>query len=107
VQLRFDIARSPSLTEAVRQRLLRLAGNRVTTEGVLIIDSGRHRSQDKNRQAAVDRLVALIRKAARPPKKRKKTKPSRSAKNRRLEKKRRRSEKKRLRRKVRPPRDYD
>lgn len=92
VQLRFDVVNSPSLPEAVRTRLMALAGSRLTREGVLIITARRHRRQERNRQEAVERLVALIREAAQPPKRRHKTKPSSKAKERRLAEKRRRSE---------------
>lgn len=98
VQLRFDVARSPSLPEDVRQRLMRLAGNRLTEEGVLVIDARRFRSQDQNRQDARERLVRLIRRAAEKPKPRRKTRPTRASRERRLQEKRRRSETKRLRR---------
>lgn len=92
VQLRFDVARSPSLPEAVRQRLARLAGKRLTTEGVLVIEARRFRTQEQNRQDALDRLIALIRRAAEPPKPRRQTKPTASSQERRLKSKRRRSE---------------
>lgn len=92
VQLRFDVARSPSLPEAVRQRLTRLAGKRLTTEGVLVIEARRFRTQEQNRQDALDRLIALIRRAAEPPKPRRQTKPTASSQERRLKSKRRRSE---------------
>ena len=98
VQLRFDVANSPSLPEDVRARLVRLAGSRLTEEGVLIINARRFRSQDRNRQDAIERLVELIRKAAEKPKVRRATRPSRASKARRLESKRRQAEKKRLRR---------
>ena len=98
VQLRFDAAHSPSLPIAVRKRLIRLAGSRVTKEGVLIIQVGRFRSQDRNRQEATGRLVELIQEAAKEPKVRRKTKPTRASRERRLRNKRRRSEIKRLRR---------
>ena len=100
VQLRFDAANSPSLPDDVRHRLLHLAGNRVTDDGVIIIDARRYRSQERNRQDAIDRLVALIRRAAQRPRIRRKTRPSAASKQRRLETKRRQSEKKRLRRSV-------
>ena len=100
VQLRFDVANSPSLPEDVRYRLIRLAGSRLTEEGVLIINARRYRSQDRNRQDAIERLVELIRRAAEKPKVRRKSKPSRASRARRLESKRRRSEKKRLRRSI-------
>jgi ribosome-associated protein len=103
VQLRFDAARSPSLPDDVRQRLIDLAGNQVTGDGVLVIEAQRFRSQRRNRRDARKRLVALIRQAAKEPKQRRETKPSRAAKERRLENKRRRSEKKRLRN---PPREW-
>ena len=98
VQLRFDAANSPSLPEGVRHRLLHLAGNRVTDDGVIIIDARRYRSQERNRQEAVERLIDLIRQAARPPRVRWPTRPSNTARERRLRKKRRRSEIKRQRR---------
>jgi len=90
VQVRFDAARSPSLPEDVRLRLVRLAGNRITTQGILVIESQEHRTQEQNRQAALERLVELIRLAAFPPKKRAKTHPTPTARARRLEQKRRR-----------------
>lgn len=91
VQLRFDAANSPSLPDEVRQRLIRLAGKRMTEDGVLVIHARRFRSQDRNRRDAIDRLIALIRKASIQPKPRLKTKPSKASKERRLEAKRRRS----------------
>ena len=98
VQLRFNVASSPSLPDEVRQRLMHLAGNRMTEDGVLVIHAKRFRSQDRNRQDAIDRLVALIRKASVQPKSRIKTKPTIASKERRLEVKRRRSRTKRIRR---------
>ncbi|MGF1612335.1 MAG: alternative ribosome rescue aminoacyl-tRNA hydrolase ArfB [Gammaproteobacteria bacterium] len=98
VQLRFDVARSASLPAAVRDRLRGLAGRRMTSDGVLVIDARRYRTQERNRQDALDRLVALIRKAAQAPKPRKATRPTLAAKRRRLEDKRQRSEIKRVRR---------
>ena len=98
VQLRFNVAGSPSLPDEVRQRLIHLAGNRMTEDGVLVIHAKRFRSQDRNRQDAIDRLVALIRKASVQPKSRLKTKPTPASKERRLEAKRRRSKTKRIRR---------
>ena len=98
VQLRFDVAHSPSLPEDVRERLIRLAGNRMTGEGYLIIDARRFRTQEQNRQDAVARLVDLIRQAARRPKIRKRTRATLASKERRLESKRRRAKIKQLRR---------
>ena len=100
VQLRFDAVRSPSLPEDVRQRLVRIAGRRVSKEGVLLIDARRFRTQERNRQDAVDRLAQWIRRAAEKPKKRIKTKPTRGSRERRLEGKRQKSETKRLRKPV-------
>ena len=100
VQLRFDVANSPSLPYEVRERLLSLGGRRVTKEGVLIIDARRFRSQEVNRQDAMERLVELIRKAAQKPQIRRKTKPTRTSKMRRLEAKRHRAKTKRLRRSI-------
>ena len=101
VQLRFDVAGSPSLPEDVRERLLKLAGRRVTAEGELVLEARRHRSQERNRRDALDRLVALIARAAEPPKPRKKTRPTRASKARRLDEKSRRSSVKRGRGRVR------
>ncbi|UCF59698.1 MAG: aminoacyl-tRNA hydrolase [Anaerolineaceae bacterium] len=100
VQLRFDVTHSPSLPNDVRERLIRLAGKRVTEDGVLVIEALRYRTQDRNRKDAIDRLISLIRKAAVPPKPRRKTKPTLASKERRLEEKRRRSEIKRQRREI-------
>jgi ribosome-associated protein len=97
VQLRFDIRRSPSLPEAVRARVERLAGSRVSQDGVLVITAQRFRSQERNRKDALDRLVALIRRAASPPPPRRPTAPSRAARQRRLADKARRARLKRLR----------
>lgn len=101
VQLRFDIVNSQSLPEPVRHRLITLAGKRLSADGSIVIHAHRYRSQARNRQDAVDRLVLMIKKAALPPKPRKKTRPSRLAKERRLAKKRRRSMVKKLRKQVR------
>jgi len=100
VQLRFDVAGSPSLPEDVRARLIRLAGRRMTDEGVLIIDARRFRTQERNRQDARDRLFTLIRRAAEPPKPRKKTRPTLASRVRRLDSKRQRGETKRRRQTV-------
>ncbi len=97
VQLRFDVSRSPSLPEDVRQRLVRLAGKRVSKEGVLVIDARRFRTQERNRQDAVDRLIQWVRRAGEKPKTRINTKPTLRSRERRLEGKRQRSETKRLR----------
>ncbi len=100
VQLRFDVRTSRSLSDAVRERLTRLAGKRMTRDGVLIIESRRFRTQERNRQDARDRLAGLIRNAAEPPRPRRKTGPRPAAKERRLESKRRRSGLKRERGRV-------
>jgi ribosome-associated protein len=97
VQLRWDVARSVCVPEDVRARLLRLAGRRVTDQGVLIIDAHRHRTQARNRQDARERLFELIRAASVAPKPRKATKPSAAARERRLQAKRARGEVKRAR----------
>lgn len=104
-QLRFDAARSPCLPDDVRQRLMRLAGRRLTDKGVIVIDARRFRTQERNRQDALDRLVGLIRRAAAPPKRRRKTKPSPASRQRRLEDKRRRAELKRSRAPASPSED--
>ena len=97
VKLRFNAAHSPSLPEKVRDRLIRLAGRRITEQGIIIIDARRFRSQERNRQDARERLVALIRRAAVSPKVRRKTHPTAASKKRRLEDKRRRGQIKRTR----------
>lgn len=95
VQLRFDVAHSPSLPDDVRARLMRLAGNRLTREGELVIEAKRFRTQERNRQDAVDRLVELIRRATEKPKPRVATRPTLASKKRRLESKKQRGEIKR------------
>lgn len=97
VELRFDVDGSTSLTAPVKARLRRLAGRRLTLEGVLILRAERFRSQERNREDARERLVALIREAATPPRIRIKTRPSRAAKERRLKAKGQRSQVKQLR----------
>jgi ribosome-associated protein len=97
VELRFDIAASPSLPPDVKMRLIRLAGQRVTNEGVLVIDAQRFRSQERNREDARERLITLIRAATHVPKPRRATKPTKAAKERRHESKQRRGHVKRLR----------
>jgi ribosome-associated protein len=97
VQLRFDVRRSAALPPAVRARLERLAGRRLTTEGVLVITAQRHRTQERNREDARARLVELIRRAAVPPVLRRPTKPTAASRKRRLESKQRRAKLKRLR----------
>jgi ribosome-associated protein len=98
VQLRFDVRHSPALRDDVRARLERLAGQRLTNDGVLVITAQRHRTQERNRQDALDRLIELIRRAAIAPKPRRPTKPTRGSKERRLQGKKQRSTIKGLRR---------
>jgi ribosome-associated protein len=100
VQLRFDVKHSPSLPFDVKQRLIRLAGKRMTSRGELIIEARRFRFQERNRQDALERLKELIRKAAFKPKPRRPTKPTHSSKIKRLEHKRVHSQKKQSRQKV-------
>jgi ribosome-associated protein len=97
VQLRFNARDSPSLSQEVKDRLMRLAGKRVTQEGEIVIEASRFRTQLANRQDALDRLSCLIEKASIPPKVRHKTRPSAGAKLERLESKRRRSRIKQMR----------
>ncbi|MCP5134783.1 MAG: aminoacyl-tRNA hydrolase [Gammaproteobacteria bacterium] len=97
-ELRFNAAHSPALPDEVRERLLILAGSRMNKDGELLITARRFRSQERNRQDAIDRLVALIQKATEIPKPRLKRKPSRAAKERRVAEKRRIGEKKQARR---------
>lgn len=92
VQLRFDVRRSPSLPEDVKARLERISGKRLTGDGVLVITAQRFRTQERNREDAVARLVELIRQATERPKPRRPTRPTLASKRRRLESKGRRSE---------------
>jgi ribosome-associated protein len=98
VQLRFDVRGSPSLPPDVRERLERLAGARLTRGGVLVIIAQRHRTQGRNRDDALERLVALIRQAAVAPRPRRPTKPTKGSRERRIESKKRRAGVKKLRR---------
>jgi ribosome-associated protein len=98
VQLRFDVRNTASIPGEIRERLIRLAGKRVTTEGVLIIQASRFRTQERNRQDAVDRLVQLVRRAAEKPKRRVKTRRTLASKERQLAKKKRRGRIKKMRR---------
>jgi ribosome-associated protein len=91
VELRFHVEHSRSLPEDVKRRLLQIAKTRISDEGFLVIQASRFRSQKQNREDALDRLAALIRRAKAKPRKRRKTQPSRAAKERRLEEKKRRS----------------
>ena len=90
VELRFDV-RSSLLPDAVKQRLIDLGGSRITSDGVLLIDSREHRTQEQNREAARNRLIAIVRRALQPPKKRRRTRPTASARAERLAAKKRRS----------------
>jgi ribosome-associated protein len=98
VQLRFDVRGSPSLTDDVRARLERLAGKRLTREGVIVITAQRYRTQERNREDAHERLFELIRQAAVIPVKRRPTRPTKASRERRLEGKKRRARIKGLRR---------
>jgi ribosome-associated protein len=98
VQLRFDVRASPSLTPDVKQRLVKLAGNRMIGDGVLIIEARRYRIQEQNRFDAIQRLTALVQKALEAPKVRKATRPSVTAKAARVDDKKKRGEIKRIRR---------
>ena len=98
VQLRFDVRGSPSLPAEVRARLERLAGTRMTRDGVLIIIAQRHRTQARNREDALERLVELVRRAAVAPRLRRPTRPTAAARKRRVEAKKHRAGVKRLRR---------
>lgn len=97
VQLRFDVARSPSLPDPVRERLTAIAGRRMTQDGVLIIEAERYRSQRRNRDDALERLLELIREACEVDKPRRPTRPTLASKKRRLDSKQRRGETKKLR----------
>ena len=95
VELRFDASKSAVLDSEVRERLKRIAGSRMTAEGVILIDARRFRTQAKNREDARERLIELIRSALVRPKRRRKTRPSTASRERRIDTKRRRSETKR------------
>ena len=97
VQLRFDVAGSPTLPPEVRQRLLRLAGARVTADGVLVMTARRHRTREANRRDARARLAALVARALQAPRPRHATRPTRAARERRLQDKARRGTVKRQR----------
>jgi len=97
VQLRFDVRNSPSLYPDVKERLIKLAGSRMTDDGILIIEAKRYRTQEQNRVDAIARLVALVQKALVEPKLRKKTRPSRTSSAARVDEKKRRGVIKRTR----------
>ncbi len=97
VQLRFDVTNSPSLPEEVKTRLIKLAGKRVTHEGILIIEARKYRAQEANREDTIRRFSELVRKALEKPKKRQPTKPSQAAQEMRLREKKRKGELKRAR----------
>jgi ribosome-associated protein len=96
-QLRFDVKNSPSLPQAVKKRLTRLGGSRMTDDGILTITAQRFRTQDRNRVDGLERLTALVRKAATPPKPRRKTRPPKKSIENRIQNKKYRSKIKKLR----------
>jgi ribosome-associated protein len=98
VQLRFDVGNTTSLPGDVRTRLIRLAGRRVTQDGILIIEARQFRTQERNREDAIGRLIELVRQAAQKPRPRKKTKPSKAAQAKRIESKKQRGKVKQMRR---------
>ncbi|HMZ06877.1 MAG TPA: alternative ribosome rescue aminoacyl-tRNA hydrolase ArfB [Anaerolineales bacterium] len=98
VQLRFDIANSPTLASDLKGRLIRLAGKRVNADGVLILEAKRFRTQEANREDALAKFYELIRKASEKPKARHKTRPTKASKEERLKEKKQRGEVKKLRR---------
>lgn len=97
VQLRFDVLNSPSLPPEVKERLVRLAGNRLTSEGILLIEGQQYRTQEQNRADVLLRLITILRQAAQKPKPRKKTRPTLASQAERIDKKKRRSRVKQLR----------
>lgn len=105
VQLRFDVRNSPSLYPDVQERLIKLAGSRMTDEGILIIEAKRYRTQEQNRFDAIQRLITLIQKALEKPKVRRATRPSLTAKAARVGDKKKHGEIKRTRRLV--PKDWE
>jgi len=105
VQLKFDINGASTLNPRVRKRLIKLAGNKVTKDKVLVIEASSFRSQEKNRSDAISRLVELVREAAVEPKRRRSTKPTFASKQKRIESKKRKGDKKKMRKSVSVP-DY-
>jgi len=101
IHLRFDITRCAALPEKIKQRLLALDDRRITTDGVLVIKSQEHRTQERNRAAAIERFRELIQAVLVEQKPRKKTKPTRQSKQQRLDDKRRRSQVKQMRSRIR------
>jgi ribosome-associated protein len=97
VELRFDAARSPALTDAVRGRLQALAGARLTADGILVIDARRYRTQARNREDARERLADLLRQAAAPPRPRRRTRPTAASREERIQDKKHRARTKRAR----------
>jgi ribosome-associated protein len=106
VEVVFDVASSPSLTDAQRRRIMRRLANRIDSNGMLHVTSQATRSQLENRERAIEKLATLLEHALRRPKKRKPTRPSHAAQERRLEEKKRRSEIKKYRRDPPVPREY-
>lgn len=106
VQLRFDIDQASSLPKSTKERLRKLAHNQITNENILIIESSEHRSQERNRKSARDKLADLVRQALHPPRKRKKTRPTKASTERRLERKKIRSRKKQQRKSPPIPKKY-
>ena len=100
VQLRFNVAESPSLSDEIRRRLIQIAGNKLSRDGILVITARRYRSQEQNRKDALQRLVSLVQEATIPPKIRQKSTPTAASKQRRLQDKRHRSQIKRQRQTV-------
>lgn len=98
VQLRFDVVNSPTLASDLKGRLILLAGKRINADGVLVLEAKKYRTQEQNREDALQRFYELIRKAGEKPKPRHKTKPTKAAKEKRLNEKKKRSEVKKMRR---------
>ena len=107
VQLRFNVAETTAFNDPIRERLIKIAGKRMTSDGILIIKAQRYRSQEQNRQDAVDRLVEMIQKAIEVPRHRRATRPTAASKKRRLATKHRRGDLKRRRKVVRQTGDDD
>jgi ribosome-associated protein len=105
VRLRFDLAGTSALPDEVRQRLIRLAGNKVGADGAISILARARRTQEANRRDAIDRLIDLLRRACEPPRPRRPTRPTKASQTRRLESKRRQSQTKARRRSIGPAED--
>lgn len=106
VQLKFNVYKSANLTDEVKEKIIKNAGKKATSKGIIIIEAKRYRTQEKNKTDAIERLVKLISQSAKVVKKRKKTKPTKAAAEKRIEVKKKKSTQKNLRKKVSKNNEY-